>query len=164
MTERVQTVLVGFQLLVLALFVVLAFVGVTTGSAPHGVPFSPDWFNPFSGLSSHNAVIAGVATSVFYVVTAIFSERILYDTIAALGIMICWYYGITAFACAWHFRREVFSGVRSFLFKMAFPLLGGVMSSRFHLHGLEHDQSCTGTHLGTPLDGDHGSGEGTVRC
>ena len=34
------------------------------------------------------------------------SESALLDTIAALGIMICWYYGITAFACVWYFQRD----------------------------------------------------------
>lgn len=269
MTERVQTVLVGFQMLVLAAFAALAFTHVLSGNAPVDLTFSLDWFNPFSGLStaafvagvtgsifaywgwdtcltlgeeskdpaktpgragllsiatilatyvlvglavmmyagtgktglglgnpdtadnvfgvlagpimgrwpgmllflavlastaaslqttflpaartmlamgsygafprrfarvhprhqvpSYAAVAAGVATSVFYVVTTIFSEQALYDTIAALGIMICWYYGITAFACAWYFRHEALAGVRSFVFRIAFPVLGGIM-------------------------------------
>ncbi len=269
MTERVQSVLVGFQLLVLAAFVILALTRVAAGEAPADVRFDVAWFNPFSGLSaaafvagvtgsifafwgwdtcltlgeeskdpdrtpgragllsigtilatyllvalaammfagagttglglanpdtadnvfaalagpvmgrwgglllflavlassaaslqttflpaartmlamgsygafprrfatvhprfrvpSHNAVVAGVATSVFYVTTTVFSERTLYDTIAALGIMICWYYGITAFACAWYFRRSALSSVRDFVFRTAFPLLGGTM-------------------------------------
>ena len=41
--------------------------------------------------------------------------------------MICWYYGITAFACVWYFRHELFSSVRNFVFKLLFPLLGGIM-------------------------------------
>ena len=51
----------------------------------------------------------------------------LLDTIAALGIMICWYYGITAFACVWYFRRELFDNVHNVAFKFIFPLLGGIM-------------------------------------
>lgn len=78
-------------------------------------------------VPSYAAVVAGVASSAFYVVTTIFSERTLYDTIAALGIMICFYYGITAFACAWYFRKEVFRSFRNTVFKLIFPLLGGLM-------------------------------------
>lgn len=270
-TERVQTILVAFQMLVLVLFVVLAFNHAARGDAPAEVEFSFAWFNPFHGLSSaafvagvtgsifafwgwdtcltlgeeskdpdrtpgragllsigtilltyllvalaamlyagtgatgiglgnpntadnvfgalaqpimgrwgglllflavlassaaslqttflpaartmlamgsygafprrfaavhprfrvpsSNAVIAGIATSVFYVLTTLFSERTLYDTIAALGIMICWYYGITAFACAWYFRHEVFRSVRDSVFRLAFPVVGGLMLS-----------------------------------
>ncbi|GAB3288543.1 APC family permease [Parasphingorhabdus pacifica] len=269
MTERVQTVLVGFQMLVLGVFVVLAFTHVASGNAPVDLTFSLGWFNPFTGLSaaafvagvtgsifafwgwdtcltlgeecknpaktpgragllsiatilatyllvalaammyagigqtglglgnpdtadnvfgalagpimgrwaglllflavlassaaslqttflpaartmlamgsygafprrfasvhprhqvpSYNAVAAGVATSLFYVFTTIFSEQTLYDTIAALGIMICWYYGITAFACAWYFRHEALASVRSFVFRITFPVVGGTM-------------------------------------
>ena len=47
---------------------------------------------------------SGVITAVFYAVVSLLSESVLLDTIAALGIMICWYYGITAFACVWYFR------------------------------------------------------------
>ena len=53
------------------------------------------------------------------------SDRTLTDTIAALGIMICWYYGITAFACVWYFRHQLFTSRHNFLYKFLCPLLGG---------------------------------------
>ena len=40
--------------------------------------------------------------------------------------MICFYYGLTAFACVWYFRKEAFDGFNSFLFKFLLPLLGGI--------------------------------------
>jgi hypothetical protein len=40
--------------------------------------------------------------------------------------MICFYYGLTAFACIWYFRRELFVDARSVVFKLVFPLLGGL--------------------------------------
>lgn len=39
--------------------------------------------------------------------------------------MICFYYGITAVACIWYFRHELFSSVHNIIFKFVFPLLGG---------------------------------------
>jgi hypothetical protein len=48
------------------------------------------------------------------------------DTIYALGIMICFYYSLTAFACIWFFRNELIADVKSFVFKLLFPLLGGL--------------------------------------
>ncbi len=56
----------------------------------------------------------------------VLSKNALMDTIYALGIMICFYYGLTAFACIWFFRRELFNDVNSFVFKLLFPLLGGL--------------------------------------
>ncbi|XAS75278.1 APC family permease [Dermatophilaceae bacterium Sec6.4] len=78
-------------------------------------------------VPSFAAVVAGVVTAVFYTVTTILSERTLLDTIAALGIMICFYYGITAFACIWYFRRQLFSTMHNAIFKFLFPLVGGLI-------------------------------------
>ncbi len=72
-------------------------------------------------------VVAGVVTGIFYTAVSLLSESTLLDTIAALGIMICWYYGITAFACIWYFRNELFTSFNNVVFKFLFPLLGGLM-------------------------------------
>ncbi|MDL9944503.1 APC family permease [Gordonia sp. ABSL11-1] len=78
-------------------------------------------------VPTYSTVLAGVVTGAFYTIVSLLSEHTLLDTIAALGIMICWYYGITAFACVWFFRRELFTSVRNAVFKFLFPLLGGLM-------------------------------------
>ncbi|KAA0021781.1 APC family permease [Antrihabitans cavernicola] len=78
-------------------------------------------------VPSFSTVVAGIATATFYTVVSLLSERTLLDTIAALGIMICWYYGITAFACIWYFRNELFTNAHNFAFRFLFPLLGGIM-------------------------------------
>jgi amino acid transporter len=72
-------------------------------------------------------VIAGVVAWGFYAVMRVLSTDVLTDTILTLGIMICFYYGVTAFACVWFFRREVFSSTRAFLLKLLAPLVGGVI-------------------------------------
>jgi amino acid transporter len=268
-SEHVQYVLVGFQMIVLFIFAVAAFVHVSRGDAPAGLQFDIDWFNPFSGLAigafvigltgsifvfwgwdtcltlgeeckdpkkvpgragllcvltilftyllvsvammmyagvgeeglglgnpdnadnafgalgepvlshwgglalylavlassaaslqttflpaaramlamgaykafptkfaevsprylvpSFSTVMAGVITAAFYTIVTVLSESTLLDTIAALGIMICWYYGITAFACVWYFRKQLLANARNAVFKFLFPFLGGVM-------------------------------------
>jgi len=75
---------------------------------------------------SFATVAAGVGAAVFYSVLTFVSESVLTDTIYSLGIMICFYYGLTAFGCIWFFRRELFVSVYSVTFKLAFPLLGGL--------------------------------------
>ena len=34
------------------------------------------------------------------------SEAVLTDTILSLGLMICFYYGLTAIGCVWYFRKS----------------------------------------------------------
>ncbi|MFF0437325.1 APC family permease [Streptomyces sp. NPDC004327] len=72
-------------------------------------------------------IVAGVATGVFYTVMTLASEHVLVDTIYALGLMICFYYALTAFACVWYFRRELTRSARDLVFKGLFPLLGGAL-------------------------------------
>ncbi len=75
---------------------------------------------------SYATVVAGVGSGLFYGILTFASENVLTDTIYSLGIMICFYYGLTAFACIWYFRKELFANVTSFVFKLLFPLLGGL--------------------------------------
>ena len=83
---------------------------------------SPTYKSP-----SYATIASAVAAAAFYVITRTTSENALWDTITALGMMICFYYGITALACVWFFRAEAFSGARAFFFKFLAPLLGGVI-------------------------------------
>ncbi|MEZ0054261.1 amino acid transporter [Mycobacterium sp. MAA66] len=83
--------------------------------------------NPRSLSPVYSTVVAGVVTASFYTIVTLLSERTLLDTIAALGIMICWYYGITAFACVWFFRKELFLSPQNVVYKLLFPLVGGAM-------------------------------------
>lgn len=75
---------------------------------------------------SYATVVAGVFAGGFYAVMMFLSENALTDTIYSLGIMICFYYGLTAFGCIWFFRRELFVNLNSVVFKLLFPLLGGI--------------------------------------
>ena len=70
---------------------------------------------------------SALAAAGFYTVTRLLSENALWDTITALGLMICFYYGITALACVWYFRASAFTSMRSFLLKFLAPLLGAVI-------------------------------------
>ncbi|GAA4656403.1 APC family permease [Streptomyces chumphonensis] len=72
-------------------------------------------------------VAAGLATGAFYAVMALVSENVLIDTIYALGLMICFYYALTAFACVWHFRHDLRRGARDAVTKGVLPFLGGVL-------------------------------------
>ncbi|MEU6755192.1 APC family permease [Streptomyces sp. NPDC046685] len=81
-------------------------------------------------------VMAGVATGVFYTVMTLVSENVLTDTIFALGLMICFYYSLTAFACVWYFRGELRRSGRDLLFKGVLPALGGVLLAAVFLKTL----------------------------
>lgn len=72
-------------------------------------------------------LFSGVATAIFYSVMTFVSENVLIDTIYALGLMIAFYYSLTAFACVWYFRGELLASFKNFVYKGLFPALGGTM-------------------------------------
>jgi hypothetical protein len=64
---------------------------------------------------------------VFYAAMRVVSEDVLWDTIAALGMMVCFYYGVTALACVWYFRGSWGGDAKAFLSRCLAPLVGGVL-------------------------------------
>lgn len=103
---------------------------------------SPRFFTP--GFAT---IVASVVASAFYAVMRFVSENVLWDTITALGMMICFYYGLTAFACVWYFRKQWFDSVRAFVFTFLFPLVGGAILAVLFV-----------TTLVDSMDPDYGSG------
>ncbi|MFF1571113.1 APC family permease [Leifsonia sp. NPDC058292] len=85
---------------------------------------SPRFMTP-----GYSTVVSAVVASAFYAVMRFVSEDVLWDTITTLGMMICFYYGITAFACVWFFRTKWFASVRNAFFMLVCPLVGGVILS-----------------------------------
>jgi amino acid transporter len=55
------------------------------------------------------------------------SETVLELAVVALGIPVCFYYGSTGLACAWYYRREIFTSVRKFVLVGLAPFVGGLM-------------------------------------
>ncbi len=69
----------------------------------------------------------GAVSIIFYVALTLVSENVLGDSIAAVGLMIAFYYGITGFAAVWFYRHDIFTGLNNFVMKGLFPFLGGLL-------------------------------------
>src|SRR5215218_5233987 len=79
-------------------------------------------------LTPHvSTILMGILSIIWYVGLTIVSENILFDSLAALGLMISFYYGLTGFACTIYYRRELGRSVKSFLLIGVAPLLGGII-------------------------------------
>lgn len=90
---------------------------------------------------------SSIVSSVFYAVMRFISEHVLWDTITALGIMICFYYSITALSVVWYFRTSWFSSLSAFLNRLLMPLVGGIVLGALFFRTLSDS-----------LDPDFGSG------
>lgn len=76
---------------------------------------------------SFGTVVSALVASAFYAVMRFVSENVLWDTITALGMMVCFYYGLTALSAVWYFRKTASSSARAFLVQLLCPLVGGVI-------------------------------------
>lgn len=78
----------------------------------------------------------GVVSAAFYLVFTLISPNLLSALIGSIGLMIAFYYGLTGFACAWFYRRTLFTSARRFVLRGLFPTLGGGMLLAVFLYGL----------------------------
>ncbi len=92
--------------------------------------------HPKHRTPGYATVAAGIATAVFYVGMTLISDHVVQDTIKALGLMICFYYALTAFACVRYFRHELRNSARDLLLKGVAPLLGGLLLAAVFLKTL----------------------------
>ena len=69
----------------------------------------------------------GAASIAFYVGLVLLSGNVLADSIAALGLLIAFYYALTGYACAWHFRHRLTASPRDLLVKGVVPLTGALI-------------------------------------
>lgn len=82
--------------------------------------------HPVHRVPVNAVLVSTIGSSLFYAVLRVASQNVLWDTISAIGLLICFYYGLTAFAVVGHFRDSWFDSVRSFLTRLLCPLLGGI--------------------------------------
>jgi amino acid transporter len=72
-------------------------------------------------------VTMGVVSVIWYVGMTILSADVLADSITALGLVIAFYYGLTAFACVVFYRREIVRSARNFISMGVMPAAGGLI-------------------------------------
>ena len=76
---------------------------------------------------SFGTVFFGAAAAVLLTVLTVVSTNFLSDAILSIGLLIAFYYGVTALACVWYFRRQLSGSLRDAMLKGVLPLLGAVM-------------------------------------
>jgi len=90
------------------------------------MPKAFDSVNPKHKTPVFAIIVSTAVASLFYIVMRFVSENVLWDTILTLGMMICFYYGLTAFACVWYFRKQWTDSAGAFFTRFLAPLIGGV--------------------------------------
>ena len=96
--------------------------------AAHGaLPGSFARIHPRFRTPTFATVFSGIVAAVLLTSLTAASPSFLSDAILSVGLMVCTYYGATAFACTWYFRHELRGSAHAMVFKGALPLAGGLM-------------------------------------
>ena len=84
----------------------------------------PQFLTPTVSTVTFGAVSIALYAILNYTSNA---TNVIADCVSALGMMIAFYYGLTGFACAWYYRRNLTSSPRNFVFQGLLPFLGGLI-------------------------------------
>jgi amino acid transporter len=96
-------------------------------AAHRAIPRSFARMHPTYQTPVVSTVAMGVASVAFYVGLVVVSGNVLGDSIAALGLLIAFYYALTGFACVWYFRRDLTTSAQQFVVKGLLPFLGAAI-------------------------------------
>ena len=83
-----------------------------------------------------STIAMGAVSVLFYLLFTLISPNLLTALIGSVGLMIAFYYGLTGFACAWFYRRNLTDSVRDFLMRGVVPLSGGLLLAAVFVYGL----------------------------
>jgi amino acid transporter len=78
---------------------------------------------------SVSTIVMGAISIVVYVFFNYSSNGIgvIGDAVIAIGLYIAFYYGLTGFACAWYYRKNLTSSARNLWMQGILPVLGGLI-------------------------------------
>ena len=78
---------------------------------------------------SVSTIVMGAVSAVIYIAFNYSANGIgvIGDAVIAIGLYIAFYYGLTGFACAWYYRRNLTSSVRNLFMQGILPALGGLI-------------------------------------
>jgi amino acid transporter len=75
------------------------------------------------------------------------------DAVTAIGLYIAFYYGLTAFSCAWYYRSTLTSGVRNLWMRGILPVCGGLIMYAAGLYSLQSDWVATNSYTTWTIPG-----------
>lgn len=107
---------------------ILPTARTTLAMAAHGA--IPERFGRVSRrflTPTWSTVGMGLVSIVFYVALTAISGNVLADTIASIGLLIAFYYGMTGFAAPVFYRHTLTESAGNFLRRGVIPFLGGII-------------------------------------
>ncbi len=77
--------------------------------------------------TTSTVVMGGISIVLYAAMNYMSKGNVISDAVTSCGIFIASYYGLTGFACAWYYRRNLTSSMRNLWMQGIFPVLGGLI-------------------------------------
>ncbi len=76
-----------------------------------------------------STLVMGAISIVLYVIMNSLgtANYVILDAVTGVGLYIAFYYGLTGFACAWYYRKNLTSSIRNLFMQGILPVLGGLI-------------------------------------
>jgi amino acid transporter len=102
-----------------------------------------------------STVVVGVAAAALYVpLNYISGGNPIADAVSAIGLYIAFYYGLTAFSCAWYYRSQL-NSARDLWMRGILPLLGGLIMYAAGFYSLQSDWVASNSYTSWTVPGLH---------
>jgi amino acid transporter len=72
-------------------------------------------------------VMGGISIVLYAMMNYLSGGNVIYDAVTACGVYIAFYYGLTAFSCAWYYRKDLRASARNLWMRGIIPLAGGLI-------------------------------------
>ena len=96
--------------------------------------------NPRYLTPTVSTIVVGVVSVALYIpLNFISGGNPIADGVTAIGLYIAFYYGLTAFSCAWYYRSTLRSSARNLWMRGILPLLGGLIMYSAGIYSLQSD-------------------------
>jgi amino acid transporter len=87
-----------------------------------------------------STIVMGVVSILLYVPFNYLSGgSLIVEAVAAIGLYIAFYYGLTGFACVWYYRKTLTSNIRDLLMRGILPGLGGLILFGAGIYSVQSD-------------------------
>jgi amino acid transporter len=96
--------------------------------------------NPRYLTPTVSTIAVGVVSVALYIpLNFISGGNPIADAVTAIGLYIAFYYGLTAFSCAWYYRSTLRSSARNLWMRGILPLFGGLIMYAAGIYSLQSD-------------------------
>ncbi len=101
-----------------------------------------------------STVVVGVASVALYIpLNYISGGNPIADAVSAIGLYIAFYYGLTAFSCAWYYRSTLRNSARDLWMRGILPVIGGLIMYAAGTYSLQSDWVATNSYTSWTVPG-----------